>query len=816
MKKTVLFPIVLSILFAVGRPSFILGQDAPMAHVAVVQFSNQTGSASYDAACKAATDTLLLTLRQLGRYRLQSEDGVGSGEEALRAMAEEKHLDFIMYGTMATAQSGGIDCRLSVFDRAKGKTTLSQSLKSTGVLDIFDTADELVVSVLESMTGSHFGFGSFTFKNTGENGSYGVLMDAFSVGKDLASLERVLNGRHEVTITQKRMLGERAIARASVEVKEGETVEISFAVPYLMDDEKAKVEGLKSAIRAEWDAASAEGDVDAKIAEFASLFGDLSYSPRLSSYKEEVKQLTAEWTLRKNRRAIEDAAWDPKVELLDVGGGIYAEENAELVATLFELRAGKALGGGDIDGALECFGNALMLSTRYLGGKRMTDYAYAVTTLKDFQDKAGAASAGNSDKDMKTAFGALIQAGQRFYGLKDQVMAGTACALVASDFATTVSVDGGEYADAPLTLQPTPVSREVSVQPKGKGKPVTLTAVAGGRLLFIQDGFASFGKITLGYIPGSIQVDVDQKGARVTLDDEDPVEAPHLFENVAPGNHKVSIADLTVGARVYPGIKEEVSVEPGKRVKLQKNLEIGRAQLRVEGILKGSKMMVEGEERTLTENPDGAMVFEGPVDAGLSRIEIVHQSATWKTVKSLSVNESSTLRLENMSVQYTPERRSIEIDGKTEEWMGIAPMFGAGTRSFIRNMDMPGSLISGGTICRDDKNLYIKMEFSNGNPALHGNGSRGLNLRQNSQNISFQTLVSNGKTNSCMWNAQNQRNINDGLYAVGSSFLEMRFPLSRLPKQFDLTLPIQASLYCWLGDQGNVSYTPQIDIVIGK
>ncbi|MGA2547682.1 MAG: hypothetical protein ABSF43_14110 [Rectinemataceae bacterium] len=99
-----------------------------MPHVAVVQFSNQTGSASYDAACKAATDTFFLTLRQLGRYRVQLEEkAAGVGEKALRAMAEERHLDFIIYGMMSKAGSVGIDCSLSVFDRAKGRTTLSLS-----------------------------------------------------------------------------------------------------------------------------------------------------------------------------------------------------------------------------------------------------------------------------------------------------------------------------------------------------------------------------------------------------------------------------------------------------------------------------------------------------------------------------------------------------------------------------------------------------------------------------------------------------------------------------------------------------------------
>jgi TPR repeat protein len=514
------------------RPISLFGEDATTAHVAVVRFANETGLVSYDAACKAATDTLVMTLSQLGRYRVQSEDTVGSGEDALRAMAEEQQLDFIMYGAMSKSVSG-IDCKLSVFDRARGKTTLSQSRKAAGVLDIFDTTDELVVSVLESMTGSHIGFGAITLTNTGEKGSYSVLVDGSPTGSDLTSLDRVLNGRRTVTIVQKRMLGDREVARSRVEVKEGETAKFSFAVPYLMDDEKRKVEGLRAAIRAEWNVPNAIGDVDAKIAELASLFGDVSYSPKLSTYKDEATELSGEWALRKNRLAIETSAWEPKIELLDAAGALYSGakaypnseeirktfvENAQLVATLFELEAGKALGDGDIDKGLRCFENALMLSTRYLDGTRLTDYAYAVTILKDYQDKAGTGDArAKGDKDLKTVFGALIVAGQRFFDLREQVEAGTACALVASDVATQVSVDGGNYVEVPIALQSASGSRTVSIQPKGVGKPITLTAPAGGKLLFIPDGFASFGKIVPGGSPTSEAKDT------VPAMDDDPI-----------------------------------------------------------------------------------------------------------------------------------------------------------------------------------------------------------------------------------------------------------------------------------------------------
>lgn len=317
-------------------------QDAKP-HVAVVVFVNNTEASSYDAACKAATDTLVSTLGELGRYRVQTLDKANGGEDALRAMAEAQQLDFVMYGKLAKSGSGGIDCSLSVFDRAKGKTTLSQTKKAAGVLDIFDATDALVVSVLETMTGSHIGFGALTLTNTGEKGSYQVFVDGMAMGYDLDSLDKVLIGRRTVTIEQKRMLGEREIARSSVDIKEGEAAELSFAVPLLMDDEKGSVEGLKASIESEWDDATAIGDVDAKTTQFVSLFGDLSYSPKLSTYKDEASELAGEWALRKVRLAIEDSAWDPKVELLDSAASVYSNAKTypdpKKIKTSFEENA---------------------------------------------------------------------------------------------------------------------------------------------------------------------------------------------------------------------------------------------------------------------------------------------------------------------------------------------------------------------------------------------------------------------------------------------------------------------------------------------
>jgi hypothetical protein len=133
-----------------------------------------------------------------------------------------------------------------------------------------------------------------TLTNTGEKGSYTVLVDGSSVGSNLERLDKILYGQRTVPIMQKRMIGDREIARSEVEVKEGETTDISFSVPYLMDDEKKKAESLKAAIDAGWNDTPHMADIDARIVEYSSLFGDVSYSQKLSAYKDEAKQLTGE------------------------------------------------------------------------------------------------------------------------------------------------------------------------------------------------------------------------------------------------------------------------------------------------------------------------------------------------------------------------------------------------------------------------------------------------------------------------------------------------------------------------------------------
>ena len=733
---------------ALGFPSFAFGEDAAKAHVAVVRFSNGMSSSSYDAACNAATDTLFLTLREFGRYRVQIEEGVGAGEEALRAMAAERQLDFIMYGKMSKAGSAGIECTLSVFDRAKGKTTISQTRKAAGVLDVFDATDALVVAVLETMTGAHIGFGEVKLTNTGEKGSYTVLVDGTPVGNDLGSLERVLIGKRRVTIAQKRMLGTREIASSIVDVKEGETDEVRFSVPYMMDDEKAKMEGLRAAILADWDYANTAVDLDAKTVELVSLFGDLSYCPRLSADKEKAMELAGEWALRKNRLAIESSAWDPRTELLDGVQAIYSgakaypdptkirqvfEENAQLVATLFELKAGRALGDGDLDKGLECFKDALMLSTRYLDGARMTDYAYAITTLKDLQGNIANGANITDDQSLKAVFGDWILAGQRFYGMREQGEAGTVCIVVASDLARSLSADGGEFSQAPLMEKALTAPRSVNIQPKGLANPLALEAAVGERLLFAQDGFESFGK------------------APVQVAETPVLDAHKIYSSLV-------VMPATEGTLYLDG---------------------------------ASMGYVSG----------GSDVKIDPVEVGDRSLELLYadgyaEQHTVSVVMGMAVNAAFTYRMDFMQIP----RAAIKIDGLFDDWKGVPPIFMAGKQS-PQNLKLAIDKVY---LAVDEKNLYMRFDIKDTSPNAFLKPNN-FNTEQHSQ---YSVTLNNGSNRveilvryyaeSNSWGGLAQKFISEHKWeAITSTVsfrlngpsLEAAFPLDQIRKKLGVLDP---------------------------
>ncbi len=483
------------------------GQESrPLPRVAVVGFENATGSPSFDAACSAVTETLILTLRSIGTYDVEPVSDVrASGDDAGRAVLAVEHgSDYLIYGSM-TSSSDAVVCALSVFDRAKGKTSITKRSAPVNLLEIFDTADEQVASVLEAMTGVHIAFGSVTFGVSGEAGSYSVLLDGLRIGSNLNSIDKVLIGRHTVSVVQKRMMGDVELVHRAVDIREGKTVKVDFTIPYLMDAEKKRIDDAERSIRGQWDDPQAVSALDAKCAEFSALLSDVSYSPRLAEFRDRARQLGAEWAIRKVRLSIEESAWTPRFDALDSTTPLYLDAsgypdgdtirkafvvNATLLATLFELHAGNAIAAGDYAGALEDYESILVFS-RFLRGDRLSEYAYATAALSELAGQPASERKGPSEK-AKKIFASRITAGKRFFEL-----AGSSPVLVASDFSLPVSVDGGGFDSVPRVLTREGDEKSIVALPAGyaPSDAVSLPVGSGSAIVFLDDGFSRFASL---------------------------------------------------------------------------------------------------------------------------------------------------------------------------------------------------------------------------------------------------------------------------------------------------------------------------------
>ncbi len=522
--------------------------------LAVFAFSNETGNPVYDAVCASAGRSLLLTLRQLSLYDLETlPRTIGSETVQLQAAAMEQRADYLMFGGV-TAQGRNLVFRFGLFDRAKGTTTVMQQSDPVSALDLFEAMDEVIAQALDAVTGSHIGFGRVELANGGEKGTYRVLLDGIDAGTDVKELSRVLVGPHSIAVIQRRMLEESEIARASFNLAEGDAYTFEFSIPYLTEAEKAKIEGIERDIRSRWQSAAIAAEIDAKVSEFGSLLRDVSYSPRLAEYQNRAKQLQAEWEILKNRFAIEGRAWNPESTLLDPSIVAYltaqtyldpaalktgAESNASLLATLLELAAGKAMSEGEYDKGVSFIGGVLDFA-RYLPEERKTEYAFAVATLKALVEKR-TEDPGKFLENLESVFGAQIAAGKKLHELRDRAMAAGKAVVLSSDSGAAIGIGGAAGEAGPVVVDaakavPVTIAKEGEEPSAAK-----LDIPEGRKLAFLDGGFRAFGRteqeVASSYVGwagvewGTISFNALPKSARVSLDGS---PAKILWDNNTP------------------------------------------------------------------------------------------------------------------------------------------------------------------------------------------------------------------------------------------------------------------------------------------
>jgi uncharacterized caspase-like protein len=344
-------------------------------------------------------------------------------------------------------------------------------------------------------------------------------------------------------------------------------------------------------------------------------------------------------------------------------------------------------------------------------------------------------------------------------------------------------------------------------------KTVTVTDKA---YIVVSFGPAAQGKAALSAPPGAISVSVIPKGAQASLDGGAEVELPHIFEAVSSGSHVLRIANLESGTKIYRGLEETVTVEPGTRSVVERELVPGRSRLRISDIPAGSRLLLDGEELPCASDPSGGLYFEGAVEAGQKLLEVVLGNKTWSKLVYLSVDGEQIQNVKYMNYCVALQRQAIKVNGKADDWAGIEPIIGPAN---YYPPNLPGIQIAGGSLCRDEKNLYIKIDVANGRPNFSSLRRSALFLDLGDSNTSLHisvTVDDNGDAFTQIYNPRSGQVAKIGAFIVGPSFVEMSFPISALAKYLNLQNPINAQATYWIEkDRQGFSAKP-FQMLIGK
>ncbi len=271
--------------------------------------------------------------------------------------------------------------------------------------------------------------------------------------------------------------------------------------------------------------------------------------------------------------------------------------------------------------------------------------------------------------------------------------------------AATVVLDGQEKGLSPLVLEVEPGTLHTLELKKAKYLyyRADLSAPSARKVVFEPQLVGS---------PGSIRVETDPAGASVQVDNGDWREAPFTFSGVTAGTHTVTVDDLLLSRHYYTSAnKFSVTVSAEEQATLPVTLVPGKARVRMTGIPAGGTVTADGMSLDPAQlaGKDGVEIPAGQLDLVLTT------SAGQKWTRTIIARPGQSDSWDRRTWVASLPRRTIKVDGKVDDWDGILPIWEVTIRSSVFPKQR-GTHITRGYLCRDDRFLYLRMDFDDGKP----------------------------------------------------------------------------------------------------
>ncbi|MEX2444045.1 MAG: hypothetical protein WD492_10590 [Alkalispirochaeta sp.] len=359
--------LVVAVVISAISTSPIPAQDAPSSavRVHVLPVVNRSGQAQFDAVATTVTDTVSLTLRLLGNYDISHGEPVGRMADrdaerptrqgsavpaplpsdstaltsALATRAEDLQVENIVFGEILPPEDTELPrIRLGVFDRLSGEITVQEERTPQNLFGIFTITDELAADVLSGFAGRRVAFGTIRitpeYGGNGEAPSYRVALDGEELGANLRSVDSILTGTHQLTITTEVMGEKRVLLDEEISVEEGAPREVALELPdidMVAEDQARARREAEERQRAAIRRLQAERRIyNSSLAQQLYLTADEFLDPELIRREAlENARVQAEFRLRRGQTMLSDGRWNEGIATHEAIGELALTFNQE-------------------------------------------------------------------------------------------------------------------------------------------------------------------------------------------------------------------------------------------------------------------------------------------------------------------------------------------------------------------------------------------------------------------------------------------------------------------------------------------------------
>lgn len=345
-------------------------QQAPLPCVGIIPLDAESGKPDLVPVASSLSDFLSIDFKISGRVAVKgikrpvAEDFTSSIPQIIK----ENRLDYLLFGLVHSEQGGGIEINVFMYDAQGGKLSAGYQ-KVAELFELSDAGDSLFAALSKNVGTIHHGFGRIDFVVEGV-GSYEVFMNGESLGRNLPSLDNVLNGRHFIEVKQSRPFGTVTLVSGYVDMAEGARESVKVSLPVVLPEELARVGSTVNMIEDKWEKEDSRADVEAAIASLEDAFSDISSCPGVVDLAAKTRQLRALWKSRELRYAMEANPLVFELSSFDELKPVFAgasdcpdpeairssiRENLSIASSLQSMRAVAAASEGDWRRALDIY-----------------------------------------------------------------------------------------------------------------------------------------------------------------------------------------------------------------------------------------------------------------------------------------------------------------------------------------------------------------------------------------------------------------------------------------------------------------------------